>query len=67
MADHVTPHFDEAGLCCCPCEECTTRTAKFCVCEACSCESQQDHQPGGDGGSVEWITVPFAIRKDRAP
>jgi hypothetical protein len=47
MADHVAPHFD-AGLCVCPCGECTTRTAKFCVCEDCPCESQEDHY----GGSV---------------
>ena len=59
MAGHVQPHFGETGLCCCPCGECTTRTAKFCVCEDCPCESQRDHEPDGDEEPAEWITVPM--------
>ena len=43
MADHVAPHFDTEGMCQCPCDECTTRTAKFCVCGDCPCESQEEH------------------------
>ncbi len=39
----VEDHFDPSGLCQCPCEECTTRTAKFCVCPDCRCESNADH------------------------
>jgi hypothetical protein len=40
---HVDPHFDECGLCQCPCDECITRMAKLCVCLACPCEDNGDH------------------------
>ena len=58
MAAHVEPHLS-GGLCVCPCDECTTRTAKFCVCLDCSCESQEDHHQGCRGERIEWIAVPF--------
>ena len=44
MDGHIRPHFHErTGLCLCPCGECTTRTAHFCVCLDCPCERDADH------------------------
>lgn len=43
LDDHFESHLDDTGLCQCSCEDCTTRTVKFCVCEDCRCESNADH------------------------
>jgi hypothetical protein len=43
MNGHVAEHFAPDGLCQCPCDQCTTRTAKFCVCLDCPCEEQGEH------------------------
>jgi len=40
---HIVPHFDGRGMCICPCEDCTTRTAHFCVCLDCPCDGPEDH------------------------
>ena len=47
---HIVPHFADGtdpylpvGMCVCPCEECTTRTAHFCVCLDCPCDGPEDH------------------------
>jgi hypothetical protein len=66
MADHVQPHFSGDGLCQCPCDECTLRLTRACVCEYCACESQEDHQSAGDGDLPEWIAVPFGPGADGA-
>ncbi len=42
---HIEEHFDDTGLCQCPCSECTTRTSRQCVCEQCRCETDADHGP----------------------
>lgn len=44
----IEDHFADGGLCQCPCEACTTRTAKFCVCEDCPCE-------GEPGAHAAWV------------
>ena len=43
MNGHVAEHFAPGGLCQCPCDQCTTRGAKFCVCLDCPCEEQAEH------------------------
>jgi len=43
---HIVPHFDGRGMCICPCEDCTTRTAHFCVCLDCPCDEPGDHAWG---------------------
>lgn len=47
----IEDHFAPSGLCQCPCEDCTTRTAKFCVCEECPCE-------GEPGAHAAWVWKP---------
>jgi hypothetical protein len=59
MADHVQPHFDNAGLCWCPCSDCTLRLTRQCVCMDCPCEGPEDHYGDDDGEPAEWITVPL--------
>jgi hypothetical protein len=58
MGGHIEPHFS-GGLCVCPCDDCTTRLAKFCVCLECPCENDEEHQGSGDDEAVEWITIPL--------
>lgn len=44
MDGHVAGHLDgPGGLCGCPCDQCTTRGAMFCVCLDCPCEEQAEH------------------------
>jgi len=45
LGGHVEGHFDDLGLCQCPCDECTTRTAKMCVCLACLCDPDDPEAP----------------------
>lgn len=45
MADHIAEHFGPDGLCQCPCDECTTRLAKFCVCLDCPCDPDDPEVP----------------------
>jgi hypothetical protein len=40
MDGHVKPHLDTTGLCHCPCDQCTTRTIKLCVCLDCRCDDE---------------------------
>lgn len=40
---HASPHFGDDGICWCPCADCRTRLAEFCLCLDCPCESDQDH------------------------
>ena len=42
--EHIPEHFNLAGLCQCPCSDCTTRTARLCVCMDCPCESDDDEE-----------------------
>jgi hypothetical protein len=43
MPEHVDPHLDDTGLCQCPCDECTTRLAKLCLCMDCRCDGPGGH------------------------
>lgn len=58
MKDHIAEHFNGEGLCQCPCDECTSRAALFCLCVDCPCdpEGPAHHMP--PAADVEWITVP---------
>jgi len=48
MDGHVNPHFVRSGpmiaLCQCPCDECTTRLTKQCVCLDCPCDDDEEHR-----------------------
>lgn len=44
MEAHIDPHFSAAGLCICPCGDCTSRVAKFCICLECPCEEDAQHR-----------------------
>lgn len=39
---HSDPHLNAAGYCVCPCEDCTLRLTKDCVCELCVCETDDE-------------------------
>ena len=44
MDGHVEPHFSSGGFCGCPCDQCTARTGRFCVCLDCPCDVPADHE-----------------------
>lgn len=54
MEDHIPEHFGANGLCQCPCEECTTRTARFCVCPDCPCDLGGPDAPQHSQGTQAW-------------
>lgn len=44
MTGHIPNHLVPVGsLCLCPCEECTLRLTKGCICPDCPCEEDSDH------------------------
>ena len=53
MNGHVAEHFAPDGLCQCPCDQCTTRGAMFCVCLQCPCEEQAEHDRGDLGDECD--------------
>lgn len=44
MVTHIEPHLDSGGFCWCPCDQCTGRPARFCVCLDCACDEPADHE-----------------------
>ena len=63
MDGHVEPHLADPsgkvpGLCWCPCEDCTLRTTRMCVCADCPCESDADH----DGTGKEQVPREVLVR-----
>jgi len=55
MPDHISPHFDAAGFCWCPCSECRSRLIKQCWCTDCPCDEPEDHPVSDSAGEdLRW-------------
>jgi hypothetical protein len=40
---HSVPHFNQSGICVCPCEVCTSHLEGLCICMDCPCETVFEH------------------------